>query len=49
MEEFLKAKYDGTFEMYVLKKDTILDGNWSAYNPKDIKIAKRKWTTLNFL
>jgi hypothetical protein len=42
VEEFLKSKYDGTFEMYVLKKDTILDGNWSAYSPKDIKIAKRK-------
>ena len=42
VEEFLKSKYDGTFEMYVLKKDTILDGNWSAYNPKDVKIAKRK-------
>ena len=42
VEEFLKSKYDGTFEMYVLKKDSILEGNWSAYNPKNLKIAKRK-------
>jgi hypothetical protein len=41
-EEFKKTKTDGFFDMYILKKDTILDGNWTAYNPKAVKIAKRK-------
>lgn len=42
VDEFKKAKYDGLFKMSVRKNDTILNGNWSAYNPKGIKIANRK-------
>jgi hypothetical protein len=41
-DEFKKTKYDGLFEMNIKINDTILDGNWSAYNSKDLKIAKRK-------
>lgn len=42
VDEFKKEKYDGIFKMSVKKNDTILNGNWSAYNPKEIKIANRK-------
>lgn len=43
VDEFKKTKYDGLFKMVIKKNDTILNGNWSAYNSKDLKIAKRKY------
>lgn len=43
LDEFLKSKYDGSFEMYILKSDTILNGTWTAFNPNNLKISKRKY------
>ncbi|WP_438966748.1 YARHG domain-containing protein [Flavobacterium sp.] len=43
LDEHLNTKYNGFFEMYIFKKDSILDGNWSAYNPENVQIAKRKY------
>lgn len=43
VDEFKKTKYDGLFEIDIKRNDTILKGNWSAYNSKDLKIAKRKY------
>lgn len=43
LDEHLNTKYDGFFEMYIFKKDSILDGNWSAYNAENVQIAKRKY------
>ncbi len=42
VDEFKKSKHDGLFQMNIHKNDTILDGKWSAYNPKELNIAKRK-------
>jgi len=42
VEEYKKTKTDGFFEMFISKRDTILNGNWTAYNPDEVKIAKRK-------
>ncbi len=42
VDEFKKAKHDGVFKMNIQKKDTILNGSWSAFKPKNVKIANRK-------
>mgnify|MGYP006201031049 FL=1 len=42
-DEFKKSKYDGLFEMNISKNDSLLIGNWVAYNPKELKVATRKY------
>lgn len=42
-DEFKKSKYDGLFEMNIIKNDSLLIGNWAAYNPKELKVATRKY------
>jgi hypothetical protein len=42
-DEFKKSKYDGLFEMNIIKNDSLLIGNWEAYNPKEIKVVTRKY------
>ena len=44
VDEFKKTKYDGLFELSIVKNDTLLNGNWVAYHPKELKIATRKFT-----
>lgn len=43
VDEFKKTKYDGLFEMSIVKNDTLLKGNWAAYNPKELRVATRKF------
>lgn len=43
VDEFKKTKYDGFFEMSIVKKDTLLIGNWDAYNTKELRVATRKF------
>lgn len=43
VDEFKKSKYDGLFEMNISKNDSLLIGNWVAYNPKELKVATRKY------
>jgi hypothetical protein len=43
VDEFKKSKYDGLFEMNISKNDSLLIGNWVAYNPKELKVASRKY------
>jgi hypothetical protein len=42
-DEFKKSKYDGLFEMNIIKNDSLLIGNWEAYNPKELKVVTRKY------
>ena len=42
-DEFKKSKYDGLFEMNISKNDSLLIGNWVAYNPIELKVATRKY------
>ena len=43
VDEYKKSKYDGLFEMNISKNDSLLIGNWVAYNPKELKVATRKY------
>lgn len=43
VDEFKKSKYDGLFEMNISKNDSLLIGNWVAYNPIELKVATRKY------
>ena len=43
VDEYKKSKYDGLFEMNISKNDSLLIGNWVAYNPKELKDATRKY------
>jgi len=43
-DEFKKSKYDGLFEMNIIMNDSLLIGNWKAYNPKELKVATRKYS-----
>ena len=42
-DEFKQSKYDGLFVMNISKNDSLLIGNWVAYNPKELKVATRKY------
>ncbi|MQP53395.1 MULTISPECIES: YARHG domain-containing protein [unclassified Flavobacterium] len=42
-DEFKQSKYDGLFVMNISKNDSLLIGNWLAYNPKELKVATRKY------
>lgn len=42
--EINKANYDGKFNVYIAKSDSVFNGNWSAYYPEKVKIANRKFS-----
>lgn len=44
IEELSKTKYDGSFKMKIVQKDSLLKGNWIAYSPEQLKIGKRKYS-----
>jgi hypothetical protein len=41
VDEFKKTKTDGNFSIQINKNDSILKGNWVAYNPEALKISSR--------
>lgn len=38
-----KSKNDGFFMMNVVKNDTLIQGTWSGYSPRELKIPNRKY------
>ena len=43
VDEFKKAKTDGNFSIQIKKTDSVMKGNWEAYNPSELKIYKRNF------
>lgn len=43
VDEFIKERTDGNFSIQIKKTDSIMKGNWEAYNPSELKIYKRNF------
>jgi hypothetical protein len=43
VDEFKKTKTDGNFSIQIKKTDSVMKGNWEAYNPSELKIYKRNF------
>jgi len=41
VDEFIKLRTDGNFSIQIKKTDSIMKGNWVAYNPEEVKISSR--------
>jgi hypothetical protein len=41
VDEFKKTKTDGNFSIQINKNDSVMKGNWVAYNPSEVRISSR--------
>jgi hypothetical protein len=41
VDEFKKTKTDGNFSIQIKKTDSVMKGNWVAYNPSELRISSR--------
>ena len=41
VDEFKKTKNDGNFSIQIKKTDSVMKGNWMAYNPSELRISSR--------
>lgn len=43
VDEFKRTKTDGNFSIQIKKTDSVMKGNWEAYNHSELKIYKRNF------
>lgn len=41
VDEFKRERTDGSFSIQIKKTDSVMKGNWVAYNPSEVKISSR--------
>ena len=41
VDEFKRTKIDGNFSIQIKKNDSVMKGNWVAYNPSELRISSR--------